>query len=746
MVPVSRFPLAALACLLSFSIATCALIGRSQDSRPSVFELPALSEAYAGLNREIAEHFAAKRYAEAERKCLDAIRLLPRVPDGHYNLACAQARLGKLEAAWTALRRAVETGYHDASWLKKDADLEPLRDDPRFADLVEEARSKTHPPVLQFQITPAVPRDGVVWVGEENTAWEPRSGVFRTFFRSPPAGTADGETAAGAGDGLGSHGDTESGTSLEDPARIAGDVPDVIVGHGEVGKLLKQWYREGTAAGNHGDFYDNHDADHSNLKYAQFPQLTRIEFDKAAQKHELHRGLQCRFLYNTATFGNSSMAMTGGPFWRSLPRLAYVNPRMLAVLEAQYRGNHLYVYPEHRDHDPGRNGKGGYGDVYCANTPYVIITQGSSGSDRVFLDALACTLAALRPQVKTALVQQRLLAPTLQMIFRSCNRQVDTPEDYLTGKAHPTVFEGGQVDAARMVQMAHAIRVDQIPPLVELRVAHEDEYVVGRDYFDVGARERLFDTHAAITRIVRSTSYRRRLVISAEGSRDVNQQPLSFHWTVLRGNAQQITIQTQNEEGSVVELIVPYHRRQPVSSESKMESNRVDIGVFAHNGHYWSAPAFVSFFYLDNEQREYDAEGRIQSVTYSDPQQGGNYVDPMIDIPKTWRDEYQYDEQGNLLGWTRHRGASSQEFTADGALVVERDESGRPLRARSVAYQAKRRGNQTSVLEQVLGDEILHYTYASPDDRLGTIERRISVDQPSDSRARDESSRIHLRR
>ena len=32
---------------------------------------------------------------------------------------------------------------------------------------------------------------------------------------------------------------------------------------GKVGQLLKQWWKEGTAAGDAGDFYDNRDGDHS---------------------------------------------------------------------------------------------------------------------------------------------------------------------------------------------------------------------------------------------------------------------------------------------------------------------------------------------------------------------------------------------------------------------------------------------------------------------------------------------------
>ena len=79
-------------------------------------------------------------------------------------------------------------------------------------------------------------------------------------------------------------------------------------------------------------------------------------------------------------------------------------------------------------------------------------------------------LAAFRPEVKKKLIETGLLMPTLQMIFRSTNAHLSGPGDYLTGKAHPTVFEGTWVDALKMVELAHQIRLENIPPLVGLKV------------------------------------------------------------------------------------------------------------------------------------------------------------------------------------------------------------------------------------------------------------------------------------
>lgn len=545
------------------------------------------------------------------------------------------------------------------------------------------------PPLL---LIPAEVKDGVALVDESNTALDPRAGVFLSAFRFADKPPAEAE---------------------------------IVLGHGEAGDLLRRWYREGTAAGHHGDLYDNRDGDHSNLDYASFPQLTRIEFNESAKRRNLHMGLQARWFFSAITIGNSSTAITAGPYWRSQPRLAYTDPRAAAMLAEQYAKNHLYFYPEHRDHDPGHNGAGeggdGHGDVYPANTPYVIISQGSSGSDQAFMDAVACTLAAFRPEVKRLLAEQGALMPALQMVFRASNRQVVKPEDYLSGAAHPTVFDGAQLDLLKMVQLAHDIRREDVPPLVRLRVVEEDEGLPGRDYFAPGLNERLLDTPAAIARIARSTKRLRRMVVSAENSRDLNGRALKFHWVVLRGDAAATQIKPLNEAGSVVELLIPYHPRRPITPGAALESNRVDIGAVVHNGAYYSAPAFVSVFYLDGEMRKYDDQGRIVSVEYGDSAAGGNYVDPLIELGKSWRDDYRYDDAGRLIGWTRTRGESSEEFTADGALIIERDALGRATKARRVRYLPEPREGQAPRLVQQSGEDVLSYGYKSDDDRVGRV-------------------------
>ena len=93
--------------------------------------------------------------------------------------------------------------------------------------------------------------------------------------------------------------------------------------------------------------------------------------------------------------------------------MAYAHPFGLRFLYAQYTHNNLYIYPTHLDHKPGHNGTPNHGDLYPTNTPFVLISQGSSGSDQPFMKAVPMAMAAFRPEVKKKLVQCGLLMPAI---------------------------------------------------------------------------------------------------------------------------------------------------------------------------------------------------------------------------------------------------------------------------------------------------------------------------------------------
>jgi hypothetical protein len=398
------------------------------------------------------------------------------------------------------------------------------------------------------------------------------------------------------------------------PAAAAPAAKPITTAKGPIGDLLRKWFADGTAAGNEGDWYDNRDRGHSGLDLAPYPQLKKVEYTEADRKQRRDWALQGRVLQQVV-FGNSSTS-SGVTSGGSNPRVVYSHTMGLLMLYSQYTHNNLYIYPEHQDYDPGHNGSPGYGDVYPTNTPYLIISQGSSGSDRPFMRAIPYTLAAFRPDVKRKLIESGLLMPTIQMILRRTNSHVAVKTDYLTGKAHPTVFDGAWVNDQKMIEMAHNIQLGDIPPMVQFRVVEEETPVCGRDFFDLRKSEHLGDTPAVVARVFRGTAQSRRMVVSAEASSDINNRPLKYHYVVLRGDASRIRLRPTNESGSMCEIVIPWHERRPVAAGSALESNRVDIGVFVHNGVYYSAPGFITVFCLDDEARTYDGDGRTIEVGY----------------------------------------------------------------------------------------------------------------------------------
>ena len=80
--------------------------------------------------------FERGEYAEVKRVLSDE---LDRYDDREvilYNLACAEARLGETEAAIEHLRESLAARPDFADLAREDEDLESLRDDPRFGEIV----------------------------------------------------------------------------------------------------------------------------------------------------------------------------------------------------------------------------------------------------------------------------------------------------------------------------------------------------------------------------------------------------------------------------------------------------------------------------------------------------------------------------------------------------------------------------------------------------------------------------------
>jgi tetratricopeptide (TPR) repeat protein len=78
---------------------------------------------------------AIEQYSQAIKKDPDNEVLL-------YNMACAHSRKKNIEQALDWLRKAIDAGYDDADWMDKDADLDNIREHPRYKQMLQELRVK----------------------------------------------------------------------------------------------------------------------------------------------------------------------------------------------------------------------------------------------------------------------------------------------------------------------------------------------------------------------------------------------------------------------------------------------------------------------------------------------------------------------------------------------------------------------------------------------------------------------------
>jgi YD repeat-containing protein len=478
-------------------------------------------------------------------------------------------------------------------------------------------------------------------------------------------------------------------------------------------RLLASWIRRGEAAGNVGDVYDNRDRGHSRLAAHRFPALTHSDYDEQAKTEGLDYGLNTAIRFGVPTFGNSSTALTDRLYWRSQTRHAMTSQDRMQRVAALYWSNHLYVYPEHRDHDPN------HGDLFPAAIPYLITSQGSSGSDRPFLQAIALIMAAYRPETKAALIERGHLAAVTGMILRRGMRGIESDADYLDGLAHPSAFEGEHIELERMVALAHALTPDRLPPIVRLQVREAPTLVPGGNVFVEGVGEALFVTDAAIGWIARALTPAWRFVLQANTDDAVDAR---FHWRVLRGDEDRIVLRPTDVNGTRVEVVIPWHEPYPVPGRPDILTSRVDIGVFAEANGQLSAPAFFSLSFPPREERRYSPDGRLLSLAHEAHARRGTYADPILFPSASWTDRFDYTADGRLLGWTREIGGETQRFTRHGLLVTREDTLRRAVEARRMRYPIEPgEGQRPPVITPTVTDEGFRYSYRGDDDQLGAV-------------------------
>ena len=634
-----------------------------------VFELPAIARAEEAI-------LTRARLGSAEESAAQLSGLIARYPDA-WRLRLLAAGLavarGDKDGAVTALLEADRLEAPGLREILSGDEFAEIAADPRLAAIGGHPAQQPAPP------EPGLISGGQARVTPGNSTWDPERRRIVTRFAFPPILR------------------THSFAQNPPPGPL---------------QELQQLVRRGQAAGNTGDLYDNRDGGHSALPQGAREQLSHVVYGPQAEAAGLHYGLNTALLFDAPTFGNSSTALTG-QLWRSQPRHALTTPGGPQSLWELYTNNHIYVFPEHTDHDPVAGG--GQGDVFPALTPYMLISQGSSGSDQPILEAIKTILAAFPPDVKERLRHERLIAPAVQKVFRSGLTGLG-PEGILDPLAHPSVFLAESIDLAAMIRTAQQMRPETLPGLTRIRVLRESP--PHASVFAERLSERLFDTPAAVARVWRGGQFTRSFVLGAAETVDPNGRDLTFHWRVLRGDPDRIRTKPLDEAGTRVEVEIDWQEPAPVPGRAEITSSRVDIAVFADNGAEISAPAYFSLLFPAHERRTYDAMGRPLRI---DRRRDGAdaYADPLIWPVQDWEDRFDHAADGTLLGWVRTDDQGTRQYTPHGLEVLETGEDGRPAIARQVGYRVEPVPGHGTRVVIVPGETRYRLRYEGPADRTG---------------------------
>lgn len=520
----------------------------------NVFGLQEAFPAHQALLVDFKRAMASSDYAVMEGICSNAISFFPRDPIWRYNLACARTRRGLVAEARDALLEAAALGFADPAGAAADADLALLRRDPAFQRAMAIIRAnKEHPEKVPGAASP-LDVGATAPITVSNTVWDMEVGGFSVLFepRAPSTLVASPSTA----------------------------IP------GKTGAAINAWLAEGTASGNSGDLYDNHDRAHSTLDLAPFTGLVPTVHCRESRDAGTDTGFSLFTFPGRIVIGNSSTANTSGPNWSSCARR--LQNQFPHLLLKQYLSNVIYVYPQHHDYLPTL-----HGDVFPTRTPYLFIAPGSSWTDRPILACMATALAAMRPETKDALVARGLVAPTLQYLLRMAQTNVAERADYLSPRAHPTVFDGTAIDTLRLATLAHSIETNALPPLAPLRIVSDASMglVPGRDYDDPRG-ERVFDSPFAVARVWRAPRETRRMVLAAPSGG----AGLRYHWFVGQGDPDKFSILELAPGGRKVEITVTRHE-SPFETPFGVKSCRADVICVADDGTHFSPPSFVTWYF-----------------------------------------------------------------------------------------------------------------------------------------------------
>ena len=458
-----------------------------------------------------------------ESVCRQGLKLMPGDATWQFNLACALAYRATPDAALDALELAVKAGFRNVQAIENDGDLKRISANARFKAIVQMARETADLPVpgrpipKQARLTMGTR----LVLGPANLVWDFDRGLYTALFKF---------------------------------LRGAGESPEAMAAmyDGPAKDILAARLADGTAAGNAGDVYVNRDADHSRIDLKDFPLLSELRFDGAAKRKGIDQAVPNTLYPGAAVIGNASLAIVTTNDSCSLVRMAMQDPQSMLSLQQCYFDNQFWVFPAHKDCNPATGL-----DRFMGVTPCALMSVGSSGSDRYYVRAALAASAALRADVKKRVKELRLFGPLMQYLFRRTRKGVESEADYLSEKAHPTAFDRATLDTARIVQFAHNLTAEAIPPAVL-------PFSVFLPIQDTDL-EREFDLRFK----------------AASADKDVH----FFCWHVVHGDRKRVKI-SPNGNGAV-----------HLSVDCRGLAERIDVACFAKTEKSdWGAPSFICIY------------------------------------------------------------------------------------------------------------------------------------------------------
>ena len=278
-----------------------------------------------------------------------------------------------------------------------------------------------------------------------------------------------------------------------------------------------------------------------------------------------------------------------------------MDPLGMRFVAAQWQGNNLFVYPAHHDYRHGL-----LGDLLPANTPGLLTSLGSSGSDQALLRALMLSLGAMPPESRKLLETKGLVSPILSWLLRRSLRRANDAQ----------VIDGKEIDLDVLLRMAREFTPDHLPAVPRLSVQDESPPPqAGVDFFDENlSGHALASTACAVSRVFRSRADAIHLTLDL--SHSLLPKGLSPSWSarVINGPADAVDIQGDAKANRITLRFVWC---RPFLDAHDVLSSRVDVAITSQGAEDRGPAAIVSVWMSPQQWRLHDNQGRLLEIDHA---------------------------------------------------------------------------------------------------------------------------------